>query len=37
VRFVDGDAGITEVVLDLGRPGRTTIGTTTVRSTEGAP
>jgi hypothetical protein len=37
VRFVEGDAGITEVVLDLDRPGQATIGSTTVRSTEGAP
>jgi hypothetical protein len=36
VRFVEGDAGITEVVLDLGHPGQVTIGSTTVRSTKGA-
>ena len=36
VRFVEGMAGIVEVVLDLGSPCEVVIGSTTVRGTRGA-
>jgi hypothetical protein len=35
VRFVEGDAGIVEVVLALGHTCEVVIGSTTVRSTKG--